>query len=387
MDWYTLLNWGYRGFTDASWWQIILYALVATHLTIAGVTLYLHRCQAHRALDLHPIVSHFFRFWLWSNTGMVTRQWSAVHRKHHAKCETAEDPHSPVTHGIKKVLLEGAELYRVESRNQETEDKYGHGAPDDWIERNVYSKHTMAGIYFTLVLDILLFGFAGISVFAIQMVWIPIMAAGIINGVGHHTGYRNFDAPDASRNIVPWGILIGGEELHNNHHAFATSAKFSSQWYEFDLGWMYIKILSFFGLATVKKVAPKPKFVAARTQLDFDALQAVIHHRYDLMSAYARSIRKECKSQNMSDLAKRWLHVDDVHWPEAQKAKIANFLESNDRLKQLVAMREELSAIWARGSQSREQLLQQLQAWCQRAEASGIAALQEMSVRVRSYAM
>jgi stearoyl-CoA desaturase (Delta-9 desaturase) len=387
MDWYTLLNWGYRGFTDASWWQIGLYAIFATQLTIAGVTLYLHRCQAHRALDLHPAIAHVFRFWLWSNTGMVTRQWSAVHRKHHAKCETADDPHSPVTHGIKKVLLEGAELYRVESRNQETEDKYGHGAPDDWIERNLYSKHTMAGIYFTLVVDILLFGFAGISVFAIQMVWIPIMAAGIINGVGHHTGYRNFDAPDQSRNIVPWGLIIGGEELHNNHHAFATSAKFSSQWYEFDIGWMYIKILSFFGLATVKKVAPKPKFVQARTQLDFDALQAVIHHRYDLMAAYARTIRKECKSQNMSDLAKRWLHVDDVHWPEAQKAKIANFLESNERVKQLVTMREELSEIWARGSQTREQLLQQLQQWCQRAESSGNAKLQEMSLRVRSYAM
>jgi stearoyl-CoA desaturase (Delta-9 desaturase) len=318
---------------------------------------------------------------------MITREWSAIHRKHHAKCETVDDPHSPVTRGIKKVLLEGSELYRAESKNRETVEKYGHGAPDDWIERNVYSKHTMAGIYLTLAVCVLLFGFAGLIVFAIQMIWIPINAAGIINGIGHFWGYRNFDAPDQSRNIGPLGIMIGGEELHNNHHAFATSAKFSSRWYEFDIGWMYIQILSFFGLATVRKVAPTPKFTSARPQVDLEALQAVIHHRYDLMAAYARSIRAECKKENLSKLARQWLHVEDQKWPEAHKAKLAAMVENNERVQQLIRMRQELSVVWERSSQSREQLVSQLQAWCQRAEASGIASLEALSRRVRSYAV
>ncbi|MFZ9677536.1 MAG: DesA family fatty acid desaturase, partial [Quisquiliibacterium sp.] len=250
------------GLTDASFWQIVVYTLVTTHITIAGVTIYLHRCQAHRALDLHPIPSHFFRAWLWLSTGMVTREWAAIHRKHHAKCETAEDPHSPQTRGLRKVLLEGAELYRSEAANRETIDKFGHGCPDDWIEHKLYSAHSALGIYLTLAIDVLLFGVAGIAVFAIQMLWIPVLAAGVINGLGHWWGYRNWDCADASTNILPWGILIGGEELHNNHHSYASSAKLSSKWYEFDIGWMYIRILSMLGLATVRRVAPTPKFVA-----------------------------------------------------------------------------------------------------------------------------
>ncbi len=401
MDWYDIVKFGAHGLLDASWWQVILYTLVTTHITIAGVTIYLHRCQAHRALDVHPIVSHFFRFWLWANTGMVTKQWSAVHRKHHAKCETEDDPHSPVTRGIWKVLLEGAELYRIESRNKETEDKYGHGAPDDWIERNLYYKHTLVGVYLTLIVDVLLFGFIGLSVFAIQMVWIPIMAAGIINGIGHYFGYRHFDAPDQSRNIIPLGFLIGGEELHNNHHAFATSAKFSSRWYEIDVGWYYICILQFFGLAKVRKVAPKPKFVAARSSVDIEALQAVIHHRYDMMAAYASSIRSEAKlalekrraargseQEAANDkLAARWLPVDNERWPEIHREKLTSYLAGNDRLAKLVGMRNELAAIWDRSSAGREQLVQQLQAWCHQAESSGIQALQDLSRRVRSYAI
>ena len=244
------------GLTGFSAWQIVAYTLAVTHVTIAGVTIYLHRCQAHRALDLHPVVSHFFRFWLWLSTGMVTREWAAIHRKHHAKCETEQDPHSPQTRGLKKVLLEGSELYREESRNLETLQKYGHGTPDDWIERNLYTRFSFAGVYLTLALNVALFGVIGISVFAVQMLWIPIFAAGVINGLGHWWGYRSWDSPDASTNIAPWGILIGGEELHNNHHAFASSAKLSSKWYEFDIGWMYIRILSILGLATVRRVAP-----------------------------------------------------------------------------------------------------------------------------------
>jgi stearoyl-CoA desaturase (Delta-9 desaturase) len=404
MDWlnvgYAVLKFGSEGITNASWWQVLLFTLITTHITIAGVTIYLHRCQAHRAVDLHPIVSHFFRFWLWANTGMVTKQWSAVHRKHHAKCETEEDPHSPVTRGIKTVLLQGAELYRVESRNKETEDKYGHGAPDDWIERNLYYKHTLVGVYMTLLVDILLFGFIGISVFAIQMLWIPILAAGVINGVGHFMGYRHFDAPDQSRNIVPFGFLIGGEELHNNHHAFATSAKFSSRWYEIDVGWYYICILQFFGLAKVRKVAPKPKFTQARSHVDIEALQAVIHHRYDMMAAYARSIRTEAKlaidkrraakdSEQVvtGRLAARWLPEDDERWPEIHREKLTGYLAGNEALAKMVGMRDELVAIWDRSSAGREQLVQQLQAWCHQAENSGVQALQVLSQRVRSYAI
>src|SRR5262245_25747095 len=224
----------FSGLLDLPWWGYVVAALVLTQITIASVTIYLHRHQAHRALDLHPVVSHFFRFWLWLTTGMVTKEWAAVHRKHHAKCETAEDPHSPVTRGISKVLLEGAELYRAEAMNSETLEKYGHGTPDDWLERNLYAKHSVIGVSIMLLTDVALFGVIGVTVWAIQMMWIPVLAAGVINGLGHYFGYRNYDCNDAATNVLPIGILIGGEELHNNHHTFATSAKLSSKWYEFD---------------------------------------------------------------------------------------------------------------------------------------------------------
>ena len=399
MDFYPLLDWASNGLTHATWWQVVIYTLAVTHITIAGVTIYLHRHQAHRALDLHPIVSHFFRFWMWLTTGMVTKEWSAIHRKHHAKCETQDDPHSPVAHGIKTVLLEGSELYRSEAKVQETLDKYGHGSPDDWLEKHVYTGRSMYGVFVMLAINVLLFGAIGITVFAIQMLWIPIFAAGVINGIGHWFGYRSFDAPDASRNIVPWGILIGGEELHNNHHAYATSAKLSNKWYEFDIGWMYIRILETFGLASVKRIAPRPKFIAQRSHIDFDALQAVIHHRYDMMAAYARTIREECKNElarlevsrqsdaGLFEAARNWLHIDYSRWPEAQKAKLASFLESNERMRQLVQMRDELAIVWGRSSDTREQLLGQFQSWCHRAEASGVKTLQELSARAKSYAV
>jgi stearoyl-CoA desaturase (delta-9 desaturase) len=243
------VNWLANGLLDASWWQIVLYTLAFTHVTIASVTIFLHRSQAHRALDLHPAVMHFFRLWLWLGTGMVTKEWVAIHRKHHAKCETVDDPHSPQTHGIKKVLLEGSELYRSEAKNQETLSKYGHGTPDDWIERNLYSRFSWQGVGLTLIIDLLLFGAAGAAVWAVQMLWIPITAAGIINGLGHWWGYRNFEAPDASTNISPWGIIIGGEELHNNHHTYPTSAKLSVKKGEFDNGRVYIRALELLGLA------------------------------------------------------------------------------------------------------------------------------------------
>jgi len=386
------------GLADFSWWQIVVYTLVTTHVTIAGVTIYLHRCMAHRALDLHPVMSHFFRAWLWLTTGMVTREWAAIHRKHHAKCETPDDPHSPQTRGLKKVLLEGAELYRAEAKNRETIEKFGHGCPDDWIERNVYSKYSVFGVYLTLLIDVLLFGAIGLTVFAVQMLWIPVTAAGIINGLGHYWGYRNWDAADASTNIFPWGILIGGEELHNNHHAFASSAKLSSKWYEFDIGWMYIRLMSMVGLAKVRRVAPTPKFAAAKPVVDFDTLQAVIHHRYDVMSAFAQSVRRACVEEarrlrsvrpsegRLLSAARGWLQVDAAKWSADQRAKLSEIFAASERVKKIVEMRNELSAVWERSNLSREQLLQLLQQWCVRAEASGVRALQDIALRMRCYA-
>jgi stearoyl-CoA desaturase (delta-9 desaturase) len=224
------------GFLNFSWWEVLVALLVMTHITIAGVTIFLHRHQAHRSVELHPVVSHFFRFWLWLTTGMVTKQWVAIHRKHHAKCETPEDPHSPQTRGLKTVLWRGAELYRAEAENEETLRNYGHGTPNDWLENNVYSRFPLLGIILMAIIDLMLFGVIGITVFAIQMIWIPFWAAGIINGIGHYWGYRSFETRDAARNIMPIGIIIGGEEFHNNHHAYASSARLSYKWWEFDIG-------------------------------------------------------------------------------------------------------------------------------------------------------
>ena len=389
-----------QGLAGFSWWQIVLYTLFTTHVTIAAVTIYLHRHQAHRALDLHPLVSHFFRFWLWMTTGMVTREWAAVHRRHHAKCETPDDPHSPQVLGIAKVLLQGTELYRQAARDTAQIERYGRGTPDDWIERRLYTRHSGLGVYVTLVIDLLLFGAIGLTVFAVQMLWIPITAAGIINGWGHYRGYRNFDCADASTNIVPWGILIGGEELHNNHHAFATSARLSSKWYEFDIGWLYILTLQALGLATVKKVAPRPRLVAARPRIDLEAVQGVIHHRYDVMAAYAASLRRACRDEAARlragrEHAKealvrsthRWLPADTAKWTDQHRARLVEVFAASEPVRTLVEMREELEVVWQRSNATREQLVSQLQQWCVRAEQSGVHALQEMSLRLRSYAV
>jgi stearoyl-CoA desaturase (delta-9 desaturase) len=278
---------------DLPWWGLVLVALGLTHVTIASVTIFLHRHQAHRALDLHPIASHFFRFWLWLTTGMVTKEWAAIHRKHHAKCETPEDPHSPQVLGINRVLWGGVFLYVNESHKPETMERYGHGTPEDWVERNVYSRHAILGLTLMGVVNLLLFGLVpGVLILLTQIVWIPFWAAGVINGIGHYWGYRSFDIADASKNIVPWGILIGGEELHNNHHAYATSAKLSAKWYEFDIGWMYIRFLEAFGLATVKKVLPTPRFEPAKAMCDYNTLHAVIANRYDVLARYAKAVKR-----------------------------------------------------------------------------------------------
>lgn len=391
------------GLLQSSWWQIVAFTLLTTHITIVAVTVFLHRSQAHRGLDLHPAVMHFFRFWLWMTTGMVTKEWVAIHRKHHAKCEREDDPHSPMIYGIGKVMFRGAELYRKESVNEETIAKFGHGTPDDWIERKLYSRHSLMGILIMLAIDLGLFGAIGLTVWAVQMAWIPFWAAGVVNGIGHYWGYRNYASPDTSTNVFPWGIIIGGEELHNNHHAYGTSAKFSAKWYEFDIGWGYISILKFLGLAKIKKVAPKLKLESDKPIVDLRTLQGVITHRYEVMARYADVVKgaarqelaklKPSRRQGGADChwttlrrVSRWLHrSEDILQPE-QVAEVDQAIARSQSLSTLVQMRRELGRLWESSSASSEQLLSDLQAWCQRAQQSGIEGLEQFATRLRRYA-
>ena len=385
----------YSGIFDLSFWGFVAVTLGLTHITIAAVTIYLHRHSAHRGLDLHPVVSHFFRFWLWITTGMETKQWTAVHRKHHARCETADDPHSPQILGVNKVMWEGADLYKREAVNRETLEKFGQGTPDDWMERNVYTGHSVAGIVSMLVINFVLFGFIGITIWAIQMMWIPIFAAGIINGVGHFWGYRNFQADDASRNIMPWGILIGGEELHNNHHAYPSSARLSNKWWEFDIGWMYIRLLEIAGLAHVKKVAPK-LLVGNDAACNLETLQAVVLSRYEVLTKYARSLQQTCAEEIARLRAahavkvdrksvRRLLDSDARKLSAFDRERVKEMLSNSKKLETVYSMREDLTALWQRSSATKEQLVHELEDWCRRAEASGIDALQQFSLRLRRY--
>ncbi len=397
-DWAFLdaaIDWLARGALDLSWWQVLLYTLVTTHITIAAVTIFLHRSQAHRSVDLGPVPSHFFRFWLWLGTGMVTREWVAVHRKHHAKCETEDDPHSPQTRGLDTVMWRGAELYRAESANAETLAKFGHGTPQDWMERNVYGRYSALGVSLMLVLNLALFGALGATVWAVQMLWIPFWAAGVVNGVGHFWGYRNFEATDASTNLVPWGLVIGGEELHNNHHTYPTSAKFSVKRYEFDIGWAYIRLMQAVGWAKVKKMPPKLRLGEVKAVADEKTLEAVIAHRYEMMAGYARSVRRACRDElaalnaRQADVsvlraARRWLHRDAEKVPARAREHIALARQAHPVLDKMVSMREELRQLWLNTSRTREQLTADLQAWCQRAEDSGVAALRDFSLRLRA---
>ena len=394
-----LVDWLANGLVETSGWQIVAITLLFTHITIASVTIFLHRAQAHRALELHPLPAHFFRLWLWLTTGMVTKEWVAIHRKHHAKCETDEDPHSPQTRGIKTVLLQGSELYRTEAKNQDTLTKFGHNTPNDWIERNLYTRFSWQGVGLMLIINVILFGAIGATIWAIQMAWIPITAAGIINGIGHWWGYRNFEASDASTNVSPWGIIIGGEELHNNHHTYPTSAKLSVKPYEFDIGWAYIRAMEIVGLAKVRKMPPRLRIGAIRPVPDSQTLEAIISNRYEVMARYARNLRHagtveierlraegaagSAKLANMR-LAQRWLHRDSDKIPAEVQAQVALAIQESPRLTKLVAMREELRQLWTRTNVSADQLVSDLQIWCKKAEESGIAALQDFAVKLRA---
>ena len=345
-----------NGILNLSGWEIVIATLALTHITIAAITIYFHRHQSHHSLTLHPVISHFFRFWLWLTTGMVTRQWVAIHRKHHAKCETVDDPHSPQVLGLKKLLLEGSELYRREAANQKTLEKYGHGTPDDWLERKLYSRHPYVGISIMLVSDVLLFGVIGITVFAVQMLWSPVWAAGVINGIGHFYGYRNFESSDASRNIFPWGILIGGEELHNNHHAYPGSARLSNKWWELDIGWMYIKLLSSLGLARVKNCAPKIDSLPGKHLIDMDTVRALTHNRFHIVKQYGRMvirpvIQMEYQSAK-SDCRRLFLRVrklmvrEDIRLNDAAQAEIAEALRLSRRLSTVYQLKQKLKELW-----------------------------------------
>jgi stearoyl-CoA desaturase (Delta-9 desaturase) len=382
------------GLLDLSWWQVLLVTLALTHVTIVAVTVFLHRAQAHRALTLNPLVSHFFRFWLWMTTGMVTREWVAVHRYHHARCETEEDPHSPQVLGIDKVMWEGAELYRKAADKSALIERYSHGTPNDWLERHVYRRRSL-GIVLMLGLDVLLFGILGVAVWAVQMIWIPFWAAGVINGLGHYWGYRNFASPDAATNISPWGILVGGEELHNNHHAFPSSAKLSAKWWEFDIGWFYIRTLSLLGLARVRRVATKPLIDSSKVSIDMETVKAVVLHRMHVLADYGREVirpvtrdelcRNELQCRKLARQARRLLASDAGRLDAVARARLNDILERSQVLATVHQYRLRLQDIWGRTASSQEALLHSLQEWCHEAEATGIKALVDFSHSLRRY--
>lgn len=386
----------YNGLLDLSVMQLILVTLGITHVTIVSVTLYLHRHSAHNSLDLHPVLAHFFRFWLWLTTAQNTKEWTAIHRKHHAKCETEDDPHSPVVLGIRKVLLEGAELY-AEAATPETLQRYGQRTPEDWIERNLYSRYKMAGIVLMAAINLLLFGVNGIWIWAVQMMWIPVWAAGVVNGIGHFIGYRNFECADNARNISPLGILIGGEELHNNHHTYPNSSKLSRRWFEVDIGWGYIRLFQLFGLAKPKGYRPIAHYVPGKREVDVETVQAIANNRFDIMRQYRKRVMEPTLRQQreMLDTAirnryrklKGLLSRDVSLIKPKEQMQLESLLETNPVLRQIYDKSHELQALWrARGVKPQEKL-QALVEWCREAEASGIRHLEEFAAHLRAYSL
>ena len=384
---------------DLSVWGYIGVTLLLTHVTIASVTIFLHRHQAHRALTLHPIASHFFRFWLWLTTGMVTREWVAVHRKHHAKCETEDDPHSPQIWGIWRVLFGGVGLYRKASMDAETLDVYGRGTPDDWIERNLYSRYTVLGLGVMGVIDVVLFGLPGLAIYVAQILWIPFWAAGVINGIGHYLGYRNFETQDASRNIIPLGVLIGGEEFHNNHHAYCYSAKLGNKWWELDIGWVYIKLLESLRLATVKRIAPRTAFEPGKSAIDVDTLRAVVANRFHVLKLYGRRVIAPVLHADADEVEpgfprkqiasiRRLMIREDVtslrHDPRTRQWLEAA-LERSPKVRTVYQFMQQLKSLSNQAVRSDGDRLKRLQTWCAEAEASGIRSLGDFARQLQAY--
>jgi len=386
-----------QGLLDLSFWGYIGATLLLTHITIASVTIFLHRYQAHNALTLHPVVSHFFRFWLWLTTGMVTREWVAVHRKHHAKCETTDDPHSPQVKGIRRVLFGGLGLYQTAARDAETLRHYGNGTPNDWLERRVYSRHPLLGILAMAALDVLLFGVAGLVIFAVQMIWIPFWAAGVINGLGHYVGYRNFETTDASRNLSPVGILIGGEELHNNHHAYAQSARLSNKWWEFDIGWLYIRTLALLGLAQVRRVAPRVRIARGKQVVDLETLRAVVRDRYHVLTLYGRKVirpvvRAERRTSQGAGRAllrrvRKLMIREDITLDARARATLNEVLQNSQTLETVYRFKAQLKTLWTHTANDGACRVERLKSWCTEAESSGIKALQDFARTLRSYTL
>lgn len=387
----------YTGFLDLSAWQVVATILLLTHITIIAVTVYLHRYSAHRSLELNGVLKHFFRLWLWLTTAMNTREWTAIHRKHHAKCETPDDPHSPVQKGLGTVLRRGAELYMEEAKNEETLRIYGKNCPDDWIERNLYSRFPNLGIVLMLAIDLALFGVIGLTVWAIQMIWIPLWAAGVVNGLGHAIGYRNFECRDAATNLVPWGILIGGEELHNNHHTYPNSAKLSVRKWEFDMGWAWIKLFSFFGLAKVNRTAPIAHRITAKQHLDMDSVMAILNNRFQIMAQYRTLVikplvqlelqRADGSVRHQFRRAKRLLSREPSLLQDDQQAHIDVILEQSQSLRVIYEQRLALQQIWTRTSANGHEMLAAMKQWVQDAEASGIQSLREFAEHLRTYSL
>ena len=384
------------GMWDVSPWTLVAWTALSCHVTLLSVTVYLHRGQAHRAVDLHPVLQHFFRFWLWLTTGMVTKEWVAVHRKHHARCEGPEDPHSPQVHGIRKVLLEGAELYREAAADGTVTDKFGHGTPDDWMERNVYGRFSAVGVALLALVEFALFGLAGIAVFAVQMLCIPVLAAGVINGLGHFWGYRNFETDDAATNLTPFAAIVCGEELHNNHHAYPSSARFSLRRWELDLGWLYIRLFAFLGLAKIRRVAPRPAFDETKTAMDVETVKAIISSRLHVMESYARGVvrpvhRTEVRSatarterRTLRSAGRDLIKVDAL-LDEAGRGRVAAALAHSDALQTVYDFQDRLQGIWHKAGASQDALLQALEDWCHQAEATGIERLEAFAARLQGY--
>lgn len=388
------------GLTNAPWWVMVIYVLVMAHITMVSITVYLHRHQAHRALELHPMMAHFFRFWLWFTTGMKTKEWVAVHRKHHAFSDRVGDPHSPVVEGLSSILWEGADHYRMAKKDPEMLEKYGKGTPADWLERHAYHARFLRGklgVILLYVLDVVLFGTAGIIVWGVQMAWTPFFAAGVINGIGHFFGYRNFECADAATNIVPWGILIAGEELHNNHHAYGTSAKLSVKPWEFDIGWMYICMMSAVGLATVKRLPPQVERVSTKQEVDMDTVKAIVVNRLQILSRYSKDVIKPvlrherkatCDRDTYRSLSRRLklsLVRNQALVQGADRQHMERVLAKHRRLQDVYHYREKFQDIWSRTTASQKELLEALQEWCHQAEHSGIEALQHFVKYIRTY--
>lgn len=393
----SLLDFLAAGLTGSPWWAVLLYFIVVMQLTIFSVTLYLHRSQAHRAVEFHPLLAHFFRFWAWLTTAMVTKEWVAIHRLHHARCETDQDPHSPLVHGIGKVVFHGVTLYQQSCKDREMIDQYGLNCPNDWIERKLYTPLPSLGPTLLLFIDVALFGAIGLALWAVQMLTIPVLAAGVVNGLGHWWGYRNFETFDCSTNLTPWGLIIGGEELHNNHHAFPSSARFSMRRAEFDIGWAAIQLFRRFGLAKVLREAPR---LTVRDQVelpDQETLRAVVSYRFQIFKRYFKEVtlpvwrqeivRASSSAAGMGRRMRRALANDGLWLDDSSRERLSQMVAEHPMTATVVEYRRRLTDLINRSGKSSQVMLESLQQWCFEAEKSGIKSLEDFARSLRGYAL